>query len=512
MRNKSDSCFTYHSNRSASLWKNGMPIFSNNSETILLNNIQIKNTQHNVIKFKNAFIQDKYLIVDQKYINLENLSLSRQILRNAQGQISNEQNLRISNNLDFLEMFGPLLLINQVYNCLKQYTIQSQFENNYQIIKILGKGSFAKVYKVKLIKDDLQSLQKLNCKTFASKIFNKIKLKKDQEENELSLWKEIEILRLMKNEHIIKLHEVYEDDKKVYLILDLLEGGELFTQIEKKFNFYDETLVQKLILNVLKALSYMHSQKIIHRDIKPENLILKQQNNIEDVVLADFGLADFYSPNDDYLFSRCGSIGYVAPEMLNNQKYDYKVDIYSLGTVLFLLLTGEQAIQGSSSKEVFENNKIGQINFNLLDQANISKNAKDLCIQMLKKDQKERITSEQALNHQWFQLDEQIFRIKSLKIIKKPTIVRGYKNILRQNTPLWINKSLKSINDSSDNQENLTVNVRDKTIQQFLEEELQNQQLCQFDYDLEDDQINEDQMPVYKVQQHIPLVKKRSFP
>jgi len=134
----------------------------------------------------------------------------------------------------------------------------------------------------------------------------------------MSLWKEIEIMRLMKNKHIIKLFEVFEDDKKVYLLLDLLEGGDLLSHIFKNNNIYDENLVLKSIHNVLNGLSYIHSQKVIHRDIKPENLILKYKNNIEDIILADFGLADFYSPKGEYLFSRCGSIGYIAPEILNS--------------------------------------------------------------------------------------------------------------------------------------------------------------------------------------------------
>ncbi|CAD8145341.1 unnamed protein product [Paramecium pentaurelia] len=511
MRQKSDSCFSLYSNRCTSLWINGLPNLQENSERIIFHNVNIKNSQKKPIKFQNAFIQEKYLIADQRFINLENLQLRRQVIKNAERQISNIQYLNISNNLDSIEIFGPELQINQIYNYLKLYTIQQQFEDSYQIIKILGKGSFAKVYKVRKIHVNYQSLDKQEY-TFASKVFNKIKLRQNQEESEMSLWKEIEIMRLMKNKHIIKLFEVFEDDKKVYLLLDLLEGGDLLSHIFKNNNIYDETLVLKLIHNVLNGLSYIHNQKVIHRDIKPENLILKYKNNIEEIILADFGLADFYSLKGEYLFQRCGSIGYIAPEILNNQKYDYKVDIYSLGAVFFLLLTGQQAFDGQSSHEILQKNQKGKIDFKLLDQANISEDAKDLCMKMLKQNPTERISSDEALNHPWFQTYKKNVKIGSLKIIKKPTIVRGHKGIIRCYTPLWINKSLKSITDSSDNQEYLSFNVRDKTIQEFLDEEHLKQKQVSREYDLEDDTIEEDQIPSFNVLQHFPLVKQKSFP
>lgn len=101
-------------------------------------------------------------------------------------------------------------------------------------------------------------------------------------------------MRLMNHKQIIKLYEVYEDKNKIYIVIDLLNGGELISHIEKQIKVYDESLVRKLIYNLLDALVYIHERKIIHRDIKPENLILKDENDISNIVLADFGLADFY--------------------------------------------------------------------------------------------------------------------------------------------------------------------------------------------------------------------------
>ena len=143
-------------------------------------------------------------------------------------------------------------------------------------------------------------------------------------------------MRKLSHENIIKLFEVYESDNHVYLVLELLNGGELFERIVKKGQYTEKdacTLMKKL----LGALSYMHVRGIMHRDIKPENLILKDADNDWNVKIADFGLATTVNPNGEYLFKRCGTPGYVAPEVLADAKYDQKVDVFSAGVILYIL-------------------------------------------------------------------------------------------------------------------------------------------------------------------------------
>lgn len=93
----------------------------------------------------------------------------------------------------------------------------------------------------------------------------------------------------------------------------------------------------------------MHSQGVLHRDIKPENLILRTKNNLNDIVLGDFGLADFYKFDGNYLYRRCGTPGYVAPEILRGMPYDYKVDIYSIGVLMYILITGKRPFAGKNN-------------------------------------------------------------------------------------------------------------------------------------------------------------------
>ncbi|CAD8153295.1 unnamed protein product [Paramecium pentaurelia] len=499
MRQKSDSCFSSHTNRLDTLWKKGYPQIQYGSQLVTLNGVKIKDGQKNILQFKFAYLQNKYLVVDQKFVNLENIQMKKVILQ--QNQQQSMAFLKFNNNFDSFEIIGSVHLVNEIYNYCKLYTIQDNFENYYQIMQLMGRGSFAKVFKIKQIE---------NQKIYAVKIFNKMKMKENEEENQKSLWKEVHIMRQMNHKHIIKLREVYEDNYKVYVVIDLLNGGDLISHIEKQIKVYDESLVRKLVYNLLDALVYIHERKIIHRDIKPENLILKEENDISNIVLADFGLADYYQKDAQYLFKRCGSLGYVAPEILQDKHYDFKVDIYSLGIVMFLLLTGEQAFKGSSTQEVLQNNTYGKIDDYKLESCHVSQDAKNLCRQMLNINSNQRLTAEAAIKHPWFKVDNNNISLHAISINRIPQNLKGQKEFLFSNTPLWVNKSLRSIGDSSENLAAITINVRDKTIQEILDNH--NFKLDSTVYDLEDDYVDEQESISIRIENHKLLVKQRSLP
>ena len=142
-------------------------------------------------------------------------------------------------------------------------------------------------------------------------------------------------MRKLDHDSIIKLFNIYESDRHIYLVLEFLSGGELFERIVKKGQ-YSENDACTLMTKLLSALAYMHSKGIMHRDIKPENLILKDTENDWDVKIADFGLATLKTVGEQ-MFRRCGTPGYVAPEILDDQKYDERVDIFSAGVILYVL-------------------------------------------------------------------------------------------------------------------------------------------------------------------------------
>ena len=116
--------------------------------------------------------------------------------------------------------------------------------------------------------------------------------------------------------------------------------------------------------NLLNALGHLHSKGIMHRDIKPENLILRREGSETEIVVADFGLSEkFTNCEDELLFKRCGTPGYVAPEILNNEEYDIGVDVFSVGIIFYIILTGYAPFFGDSYDEIIEKNKKGNICF-----------------------------------------------------------------------------------------------------------------------------------------------------
>ena len=123
-------------------------------------------------------------------------------------------------------------------------------------------------------------------------------------------------------------------------MLELLNGGELFERIKKKSSYKEKEAMQA-IKRVLTALMYIHKKNIVHRDLKPENLLLRSPGDDYDVVIADFGLASFVKEGEKLKLA-CGSPGYVAPEVLTEKSggYDTKSDIFSIGVILYVMLTG----------------------------------------------------------------------------------------------------------------------------------------------------------------------------
>jgi calcium-dependent protein kinase len=215
---------------------------------------------------------------------------------------------------------------------------------------------------------------------YALKTIEKSGIKKCKR-NIQSVLMEIDILRTLKHPFIIKLHEVYESNKYIHLVLCYLDGGELFERIKSR-QVYQESIAISVMRNMLEALDFMHKNDVVHRDLKPENLILASKDNDYDLRIADFGLAAFAKPGE-LLKLRCGSPGYVAPELLDDVGYEQKADIFSAGVIFYVLLTGRPAFRGYNINEILIKNKKCEVEYPAKYWDNISDKAKDLVDKML---------------------------------------------------------------------------------------------------------------------------------
>lgn len=149
-------------------------------------------------------------------------------------------------------------------------------------------------------------------------------------------------MRKIDHPHIMRLYEVYESEHSIYLIMDLINGGELLTKL-KDYSMITQQEIARLMYNFLDALKHLHARGIMHRDLKPENILLRNKNEIHSIIIADFGLSSFIKkPVSEIFFKRCGTPGFVAPEILvykdsHSEFYNEKCDIFSAGIIFFIL-------------------------------------------------------------------------------------------------------------------------------------------------------------------------------
>ena len=146
-------------------------------------------------------------------------------------------------------------------------------------------------------------------------------------------------MRELNHPNIIKLYQVFESDHSIYLILDLIDGGNLFNRLAKRFDF-EEKHISIALKKIISAVLYLHENDIMHRDLKPQNILIKSQLNDFDIKIVDFGLS-CYIKEENPIYLRCGTPGYVAPEILNSKDdwktYSEKCDVFSIGVLFYIM-------------------------------------------------------------------------------------------------------------------------------------------------------------------------------
>uniref|UniRef100_A0AAA9SNP5 BR serine/threonine kinase 2 n=1 Tax=Bos taurus TaxID=9913 RepID=A0AAA9SNP5_BOVIN len=258
----------------------------------------------------------------------------------------------------------------------------AQYVGPYRLEKTLGKGQTG------LVKLGIHCV---TCQKVAVKIVNREKL---SESVLMKVEREIAILKLIEHPHVLKLHDVYENKKYLYLVLEHVSGGELFDYLVKKGRLTPKE-ARKFFRQIISALDFCHSHSICHRDLKPENLLLDEKNNIR---IADFGMASL-QVGDSLLETSCGSPHYACPEVIRGEKYDgRKADVWSCGVILFALLVGALPFDDDNLRQLLEKVKRGVFHMPHF----IPPDCQSLLRGMIEVDAARRLTLEHIQKHIWY--------------------------------------------------------------------------------------------------------------
>ena len=250
--------------------------------------------------------------------------------------------------------------------------------DDFEIGKPLGTGKFGRVYLAR---------EKKSKFIVALKLLDKKQLEKEKVAHQLR--REIEIQSHLRHKNILRLFGYFHDRDSVYLILEFAPGGEMYNYLQKCRRFSEEQ-TSKFMYQMARALTYCCAKHVIHRDIKPENLLLDANGELK---IADFGWA-VHAPSSRRR-TLCGTLDYLAPEMIEKKPHNSTVDLWCIGVLCFEFLAGNPPFYATDDKSTMRN--IISVKYQFPEY--LSEDSKDLIRRLLVKDPAERITLEQVLKH-----------------------------------------------------------------------------------------------------------------
>ena len=296
--------------------------------------------------------------------------------------------------------------------------------SDFNIIKEIGTGAYGKAY---------LATHKITKAKYAIKAIDKLDIENIKEKS--LFFREVEIMYKLDHPNIAKLYSHFEDNNFCYLLMQYIPNGSAYDLFIKKGKKSNLELIASIIRDVIRAIYYLHNMvpKIIHRDIKPENILLDENNN---AYLIDFGWSN-YILNHRRRSTICGTPLYYPPEMVNDVDYDERVDIWSVGILLFELSTGSIPFQGNDMDTLKQN----IYDLNITWPNNIDPDIKDLCAKILKTEPNQRPDIENILEHKFF---KKYLRIGDIdKKLIKPTKLKNKIFIVSKDIPEENNSKLK---------------------------------------------------------------------
>ena len=254
---------------------------------------------------------------------------------------------------------------------------------------VLGEGASAIVRK---------GIKRDSGESFAIKIIDKSSLGETELE---SLYNELKIMSIIDHPNIVRVYEYYECHDVVFIVMEYMQGGELFDRIVE-YEHYTEKQAVETFRPIVDAVRYCHALGIVHRDLKPENLLYASSDELSLIKVSDFGFAKFLIPKaQEKLFTACGTPSYVSPEIIESKGYDNKVDCWSLGVILYVMLCGFPPFYADDNNTLFNYIKTAEFEFHSPYWDNVSDNAKDLIRKLLVVKPENRLSTEDILKHPW---------------------------------------------------------------------------------------------------------------
>ena len=424
---------------------------------------------------------------NNKEKNIENISNKRNIelsLSQYNPTSSSRSSVSYDANYYMKESLKLSCYISKYYNKYKEYPNTSlQF---YKYGRLIGQGAFGKVN---------LGLNILTGRIVAVKSFNKNNSELTGD-NMKKIKYETDLMKKLNHPNITKILEMFEDEKFFLIIMEYINGGNLFSFVKKRRKLSEKT-AKFLFRQIILGIKYIHEQNIVHRDIKLENLLIDLNNNVK---ICDFGIGRKIANKNQLLYDQCGTLMYMAPEILLSTKekgYEgFPVDIWSSGISLYIMLSGtlpfnyknkkhkknenndeeeedeEESISSSKSKSKKNDDDNFELQYNIVYKEpkhidNISDEARDLLKGLLNKDPKKRLTCEQILNHPWlYNFKEKNTSSNKFHLFTKAELImlsktfidyrRANSDDLKENFTLSNLESDNNKNNKNSNEQNVT--------------------------------------------------------